>query len=143
MPSKKIPNKPRTNYLRSIAGSAQAIAQTTSAAEWLVQGLCKHISYKPLNKPAHKGSRDLLEQGWARLRNPHRTCLELVLTSHKRRTSDVQATYKPSYKRRTRSAFCCVVQSVVVQGRRTRFAQGRRTKARTKWFVQARTNLAQ
>ena len=41
IPSKRIPHKARTKYLCSGAGSAQAIVQSTSAADLLVQGLYK------------------------------------------------------------------------------------------------------
>ena len=149
IPSENIPNKPRTSHLRSIAPVEQAVAQGTSATEWLVQGVCKQTSHNPSNKRSHKAPYNPFAQGRARV-TPH--AKKKGGWSFRARTSVAQATNKRSYKPRTRGGFSLdTVLSVVQalkQGLRTRsshkvLAQGLRTSLRTKRFTQASHNLEQ
>ena len=73
-PSNKIPNKPRTSHLRSIAPVEQAVAQGTSATEWLVQGLCKQTSYNPSNKRSHKPFEQTPQQATSAMGSLFKAC---------------------------------------------------------------------
>ena len=66
--SKEIPYKPRTSYLCSGAGLAQAIVQATSAAEWgcssLVQARLAQPPVQPIVQAFAQGVRTMFAQGW-------------------------------------------------------------------------------
>ena len=121
---KKNPNKLRTTYLRSIAGSAQAIEQPTSAAELGCSMVVQTHFAQPLEQALSQGFVQPLRTRPRKAAMDRRASDEKC--SYKLRTSDVQARVQASYKDRVFS------DSVLEQG----FEQGHRTRIRTSSFEQ-------